>query len=61
METSICKNCGTEMSEIKELCHNCQNEKSDKRRKIGQVALGTMSVILIGVLKYFSKSDNDQI
>lgn len=59
METNVCKNCGREMNDSKGLCHNCQNKKIDKQRKIGTGILGAMSLIF-GVLKYFSKSNGDE-
>ncbi|EMC55273.1 hypothetical protein [Streptococcus mutans] len=54
MKTNICKKCG------KEMCHDCQNKRNDKQRKIGGGILGLVFLTILGVVKYFSSSHNDE-
>ncbi len=42
------------------MCHDCQNKRNDKQRKIGGGILGLVFLTILGVVKYFSSSHNDE-
>lgn len=58
METNICNECGREMSDNKKLCHDCQNKKDDKKRKVFKGILGALPLV-IAVTRYFSGSNDE--
>lgn len=60
VKTNICKKCGKEISDSKEMCQDCQNRMNDKQRKIGGGILGLAFLTIFGVVKYFSGSHNDE-
>ncbi|MEI4781462.1 hypothetical protein [Streptococcus pasteurianus] len=59
METNICNECGREMSDNKKLCHDCQNKKDDKKRKVFKGILGALPLVVIAATRYFSGSNDE--